>query len=209
MTQIVEKLIQSEEYEEYIIDSIENVLSSLLKTGESSEDQPKALSQKAQVIRQALSSMVADVLQTEDLPIELRVKALEKVLFKTSQADRNRLFDHIYEKIDNVEKKQAIENERLDKQLRRFEKRAEMIGLQAETQREQSILAQNMCHKVTSDMQAQTIRIRDWYEEFMAKVSMQSKNLIEEIDRLRARVVTTETADINFQQKLGELFTTS
>ncbi len=38
MTQIVEKLIQSEEYEEYIIDSIENVLSSLLKTEDTDDD---------------------------------------------------------------------------------------------------------------------------------------------------------------------------
>ena len=36
--------------------------------------------------------------------IEKRVKSLEQVLFKTSQADRNRLFDHIYEKIKQVEK---------------------------------------------------------------------------------------------------------
>ena len=67
------------------------------------------------------------------------------MLFKTSQADRNRLFDHIYERIGNVEKKMQIENEKLEKLVRRMEKRAEVIILQAETQREQTVMTQNMC----------------------------------------------------------------
>ena len=43
----------------------------------------------------------------------------------------------------------------------------------------------------------------------MSKVSMQNKNMIEELDRLRARVVSTESNDIYLNQKTGELFTTS
>ena len=41
----------------------------------------------------------------------------------------------------------------------------------------------------------------------MARVTEQNKGVIEEIDRLRARIVSSETADINMQTKIGELFT--
>ena len=52
-----------------------------------------------------LNQSFTEVILTTDHPIEKRVKSLEQVLFKTSQADRNRLFDHIYERIRNVERK--------------------------------------------------------------------------------------------------------
>ena len=48
---------------------------------------------------------------------------------------------------------------------------------------------------------------KQWFDEFMARVTEQNKGVIEEIDRLRARIVSSETADINMQTKIGELFT--
>lgn len=65
-----------------------------------------------------------------EIPFESRMKAMEQVLFKTSSKDRNRLFDHIYEKISKSEKSLLIEVDRIDKQMRRIEKRNEMINVQ-------------------------------------------------------------------------------
>lgn len=56
-----------------------------------------------------------------------------------------------------------------------------------------------MCRQISNDMKQQSVKIKEWYDEFMAKVAAQNKNVIEELDRLRARVVSAETADINFQ----------
>ena len=84
-----------------------------------------------------------------------------------------------------------------------------MINLQAETQREQSQLTQNMCRQIAQDMQKQSDKVREWYDEFMSKVNTQNKVVVEELDRIRGRIVSAETADINLQQKLGDLFTQS
>ena len=73
------------------------------------------------------------MLKSGELPIEPRIRSLEQVLFKTSQSDRNRLFDHIYEKIKMIENNTKIEVDRLDRKLRRFEKRADTIKVETET----------------------------------------------------------------------------
>lgn len=46
--------------------------------------------------------------------MEKRIKILESVLFKTSESDRSRLFDHIYKRIDKVEHDRVLEDERID-----------------------------------------------------------------------------------------------
>lgn len=147
-------------------------------------------------LRQGISDLVFETLEDHNVSIEKRVKSLEQVLFKTSQADRNRLFDHIYEKIAVVEKRVAIDSENLHKSMHRQEKRTEMITLQADTQREQSQLTQSMCRQIAQDIQKQSDKVRKWYDEFMSKVNVQNKVLFEELDRIRGRMVTAESADI-------------
>ena len=60
--------------------------------------------------KEAMTKLIENMLNKGDLSIELRMRAIEQILFKTSSEDRNRLFDHIYEKIDNAENRMTIEN---------------------------------------------------------------------------------------------------
>jgi len=46
--------------------------------------------------------------------IDKRVKILESVLFKTSESDRSRLFDHIYKRIDKIEQDRILEDQRIE-----------------------------------------------------------------------------------------------
>lgn len=46
--------------------------------------------------------------------MDKRIKILESVLFKTSESDRSRLFDHIYKRLEKVERDRILEDERLD-----------------------------------------------------------------------------------------------
>ena len=39
---------------------------------------------------------------------------VESIIFKTSESDRSRLFDHIYKKIDKIEQERILEDERID-----------------------------------------------------------------------------------------------
>ena len=119
--QIVEKLVTNEEFEVFIAGHIKK---SILEISD-----PKKEGLDGQAFRQGIATLISNVIQSTDSPIEKRVKSLEQVLFKTSQADRNRLFDHIYEKIALTEKKMLLENERIEKALRRQDKRSEMINL--------------------------------------------------------------------------------
>ena len=83
----------------------------------------------------------------------------------------------------------------------------EVINMQAESQREQSQMTQNMCRQITMDMQKQAGKVRDWYDEFMSKVNVQNKVIIEELDKIRGRLVSTETQDVNLEQKIHDLVT--
>ena len=49
--------------------------------------------------------------------------------------------------------------------------------------------------------------MRDWYDEFMSKVNVQNKVIIEELDKIRGRLVSTETQDVNLEQKIHDLVT--
>ena len=62
------------------------------------------------------------------------------MLFKTSQADRNRLFDHIYEKIDKIERGMRTEYEGIEKKIKRQDKISAGINLQASNLKEQTLL---------------------------------------------------------------------
>ena len=117
-----------------------------------------------------IKGLIRETLDKGEFPLDNRVKSLEQVLFKTSQADRNRLFDHIYERINNSEKHLLIEIDKLEKQLRRNEKRAEIINLQHETQREQSLLTQSMCRSISQDLITNQQKNKEWYDDFMVKV---------------------------------------
>ena len=161
---IVDKFQNSMEYEKYISEKVETILIDMVQFDEVDKEAEKNEFQKG------LEVLIERINLDPDNPTEQRIKSLEAVLFKTSQADRNRLFDHIYEKISSVDKKFNIEIDRLEKQQRRIEKRHEFINIQAETQREQAVLTQNMCRQITNDMQVQTQKVKDWYDEFMAKV---------------------------------------
>ena len=123
---VVEKILYSHDYEEYIEEQIENVLSNLTYVGKLKEQEEDP---DGNYFKDNLIKLVESMTKRGELSIELRLRAIEQVLFKTSSEDRNRLFDHIYEKIENAEKRMMIENERLEKLLRRFEKRAEMINV--------------------------------------------------------------------------------
>ena len=118
------------EYEKYISEKVETILIDMVQFDEVDKDAEKNEFQKG------LEALIERINLDPDNPTEQRIKSLEAVLFKTSQADRNRLFDHIYEKISKVDKKFNIEIDRLEKQQRRIEKRHEFLNIQAETQRE-------------------------------------------------------------------------
>ena len=114
-------------------------------------------------MRELLNYMV----QHEELGIEQRVRTLEQVLFKSNQSDRLRLFDHIYEKIDNVDRKLKIESDRMEKALRRVEKQSHQISVLAETHREQLIVSQEKMTKTNEDMVRSQIQIREWQDQLM------------------------------------------
>ena len=56
-----------------------------------------------------------------------------------------------------------------------------------------------MCRQITDEQKRQNIKTKDWYDEFMTKVASQNKNLVEELDRMRARIVSVETTNMNSQ----------
>ncbi len=41
-------------------------------------------------------------------------------------------------------------------------------------------------------MQEQRLQVKEWYDEFMGKVQNINKLMLEDVDRLRARVIGTE-----------------
>ena len=84
------------------------------------------------------------MMERNELGYEDRIRSLEQVLFKTSQSDRNRLFDHIYEKIGSQNSTMLVEIQRIDKELHRYEKRADHNKLEFETVREQMTITKNM-----------------------------------------------------------------
>ena len=47
-------------------------------------------------------------------------------------------------------------------------------------------------------MQKQSDKVREWYDEFMSKVNQQNKAVVEEMDRMRGRLVSSEASNINF-----------
>ena len=135
------KIIDSNEYDHFIHSSIYKAMIKVflpnkaeIQSNQNSSSFNRQIDEtSSDELRQGMIDLVHKTMdENVNQTIEPRVKSLEAVLFKTSQADRNRLFDHIYEKIKQVDKKFSIENENLQKSLHRQEKRSEIINLQAE-----------------------------------------------------------------------------
>ena len=92
------------------------------------------------------------------------------MIFKTSEADRSRLFDHIYEKIKNVKKEATIENEQLQMQLKRYQKRIELLSVNVDQYKEQVDYTQHLCKQVDEANTRTTEKVRSWYEDYLVKV---------------------------------------
>lgn len=138
---LMTKIIDSNEYDHFIHSSIYKAMIKVflpnkaeMQSNQNSSSFNRQIDETSpDELRQGMIDLVHKTMDEQvNQTIEPRVKSLEAVLFKTSQADRNRLFDHIYEKIKQVDKKFSIENENLQKSLHRQEKRSEIINLQAE-----------------------------------------------------------------------------
>lgn len=138
---LMTKIIDSNEYDHFIHSSIYKAMIKVflpnkaeIQSNQNSSSFNRQIDETSpDELRQGMIDLVHKTMDEQvNQTIEPRVKSLEAVLFKTSQADRNRLFDHIYEKIKQVDKKFSIENENLQKSLHRQEKRSEIINLQAE-----------------------------------------------------------------------------
>ena len=138
---LMTKIIDSNEYDHFIHSSIYKAMIKVflpnkaeIQSNQNSSSFNRQIDEtSSDELRQGMIDLVHKTMdENVNQTIEPRVKSLEAVLFKTSQADRNRLFDHIYEKIKQVDKKFSIENENLQKSLHRQEKRSEIINLQAE-----------------------------------------------------------------------------
>ena len=118
----------SHEYEEYIEDRIENVLNDLMyvpKVRESAEFHDDMTPNRSNYFRDNLKDLLSHMMDSNELKIEPRIRALEQILFKTTQQDRNQFFEHIYEKIRNAESTLKIEIDRLDQKVHWFEKRTD------------------------------------------------------------------------------------
>ena len=84
------------------------------------------------------------------------------------------------------------EYEGIEKKLKRQDKISAGINLQASNLKEQTLHTQNMCRTISADMQEQRLQVKEWYDEFMGKVQNINKLMLEDVDRLRARVIGTE-----------------
>ena len=70
---------------------------------------------------------------------------METVLFKTSESDRSRLFDHIYEKIANVRKECENDDKKLQSAIDMHEKKMGSFELKIEASDRKTADVQDLC----------------------------------------------------------------
>ena len=76
---------------------------------------------------------------------------METVLFKTSESDRSRLFDHIYEKIANCRKECENDDKKLESMLDLHTKKLKSFEMKIEASDRKTEDVQEMCTQMTKD----------------------------------------------------------
>ena len=100
---------------------------------------------------------------------------METVLFKTSEQDRSRLFDHIYEKIANTRKEAENDDKKLQSQIEMNAKKLTAFELKIEASDRKTADVQELCKSMTKDYAKTNDNVQEWYNEFMTKVTNQHK----------------------------------
>ena len=107
--------------------------------------------------------------------LDKRIKTLETVLFKTSEQERSRLFDHIYEKIANSRKESENDDKKLQSAIDLHTKKLASFELKIEASDRKTADVQELCQQVTRDYAKTNENVQEWYNEFMTKVTNQHK----------------------------------
>jgi hypothetical protein len=48
--------------------------------------------------------------------------------------------------------------------------------------------------------------VKAWYDDFLGRVTSQNKDIMEETERVRGRVITVESANIGLVEKVSKIF---
>jgi uncharacterized coiled-coil protein SlyX len=125
--------------------------------------------------------------------MDKRIKVLESVLFKTSESDRNRMFDHIYKRIDKVEHDRILEDEKINIITNQTNLRVEHFKEQIAQNKFVTDSLREKLNEVKEKLKTTNVNVKAWYEEYLARTIHANKLMMEEIDRVRSRVISAES----------------
>lgn len=141
--------------------------------------------------------------------MDKRLKILESVIFKTSESDRSRLFDHIYKRIEKVERDAKLECERLDILTKQTNLRVEHFKEQIQINKTVTDSLRQKLNDFKEKLKVTNVKVKAWYEEYLGKTVHANKLMMEETDRVRARVISAESQALSLQEKVGSMITTT
>ena len=122
-------------------------------------------------MRRAINKIVDDTFSTHSEKLEKRVKIVESVLFKTSESDRSRLFDHIYQKIANARQEAENDDKKLESSIDLLERKLASFELRIDANDRKTSDVTDLCNQISKDYQKTNDNVQEWYSEFMQKVT--------------------------------------
>ena len=164
--EMMQALLTSEEYSRKIEHTLELAITAKA-TGKESEEEP--------AVRRAIGKLIDEIFTSQTEKLEKRVKIVESVLFKTSESDRSRLFDHIYQKIANARQESENDDKKLESSIDLLERKLASFELRIDANDRKTSDVTDLCNQVSKDYQKTNDNVQEWYSEFMAKVTNQHK----------------------------------
>lgn len=164
-TEIMQKIMSDEAYHEMLNSKIKNVLSDSVNKKPDGDN----------VLLKGITKVVGEQFEDASGKLDKRIKTLETVLFKTSEQERSRLFDHIYEKIANSRKESENDDKKLQSAIDLHTKKLASFELKIEASDRKTADVQELCQQVTRDYAKTNENVQEWYNEFMTKVTNQHK----------------------------------
>ena len=102
-------------------------------------------------MRRAINKIVDDTFSTHSEKLEKRVKIVESVLFKTSESDRSRLFDHIYQKIANARQEAENDDKKLESSIDLLERKLASFELRIDANDRKTSDVTDLCNQISAD----------------------------------------------------------
>ena len=135
--EMMHSLLTSEEYGKKIEQTLELAVLAKAKDKDGEEES---------VVRRAINKMIDEISTSQTEKLEKRVKIVESVLFKTSESDRSRLFDHIYQKIANARQESENDGKKLESSIDLLERKLASFELRIDANDRKTSDVTDLCN---------------------------------------------------------------